>query len=172
MSKDCKYSNYCKARFTMINKSDQTLISYYKRCYELQNQRPDALGKMQEIENTWKSRLELVKNNQYEFDIENEGMLAAFGYHVGDFGITDNRVRHKLLDIIMNSKYLPPIHMNTTMYTYEWGLNDIKKRIRKIKRFFHGEIEAAKNRKTMKRAVSHWQCDLNYINDNYGHMAQ
>ena len=151
----------------LFDKTDKELITLYKNCDRLKNERKNALTLMKEIEKEWGKRLSDVRKGEYMFSIADEGMLSAFGYHVGDFGLNNNETRKYLLDIIVNCEYLPPIFCETRNYTFQWGKAKSSKRINKLLNVLGGLKYAHKNKASLKNAVKHWDCDYEFITNKY-----
>ena len=91
--------------------------------------------------------------------------FSAFGYHVGDYGVTDKVTRRAILKTVMECP-IPPI--NDPYYVAEWGAPRSKKRVRKLIRTLHGLIANAskkggKHRQALKRAIGDWSDDLAYL---------
>ena len=124
-----------------------------------------ALDKKREVYKIWSFRNELFTSgtrlNVHPWD----GVLSAFGYHVGDNGINDTKKRHKILDHVLEAP-IPPVR--DPAYVKEWGKPNSRKRIRKLERTLIGLYKGFSKIKTNRqisyeRAINQWKMDLQYI---------
>jgi len=94
-----------------------------------------------------------------------DGVLSAFGYRVGDYGIRDSSKRHRILLLILEAP-IPPI--NDPEYVQSWGAPKSIERINKLSRTLRGLIYGAKNRSkngvaSYANALAQWESDLAII---------
>ena len=94
-----------------------------------------------------------------------DGVLKAFGYGVGDDGITRAAKRHVILDHVLEVP-IPPV--KDKWYTLEWGQPNSNKRKAKLLTTLKGLINsresmASYHQPSYSRAISQWKDDLNYI---------
>ena len=94
-----------------------------------------------------------------------DGVLSAFGYHVGDSGISSSRKRQSILEHILEAP-IPPV--KDPAYPREWGKPMSKARKTKLKNALKGLHYGCSQRSdndqlSYSRAMSHWQSDLEYL---------
>ena len=91
-----------------------------------------------------------------------DGVLSAFGYRVGDTGVSKQRARLAILALVLEAP-IPPIV--DPEYTREWGLPKSEARIQKLTRTLKGLINGVERRSSNSRvayarALTQWQSDL------------
>jgi len=97
--------------------------------------------------------------------MEADGVLSAFGYHVGEEGIKDDEARHRILALILETP-IPPILDRS--YVLEWGAPSSPQRISKTLAALHGFIankrtQSPNRQVAYTRALEHWDKDLKYL---------
>jgi hypothetical protein len=92
-----------------------------------------------------------------------EGILSAFGYHVGETNGRPDRVRRLLLDDIF-SVHLPPI--NSRAYMSEWGSPTSAGRLRKIADTL-ASLTRNEKRRGLEFAPKQREMDLEYLHQTY-----
>lgn len=129
--------------------------------------RERANAKKDEVYKIWSFRNKLFtsgkKINAHPWD----GVLSAFGYHVGDNGINETEKRHKILNHVLEAP-IPPVR--DPSYVKEWGKPNSRKRIIKLERtligLYKGFSKIRTNRQiSYERAINQWKLDLQYIRE-------
>ena len=115
--------------------------------------------------NEWSNRNESFLNGRNIKIMSADGVLSAFGYRVGDGGVTKASRRQSILKHIMEAP-IPPIV--SVEYTKAWGKPNTSLRKKKLLKTLKGFIYGVKQRSSYaqhsyERAVSHWKQDLDYI---------
>ena len=151
------------------SKSDKELMSLLHNALKHQDKKLTTQV-ISEIYKVWRSRAVLAQLGEYKTDLDADGVLSAFGYHVGNFGITDAGQRQKLLALIFEAD-LPPVL--SPEYILEWGQPSSKQRLRKLSRVLRGLVSSKSkqvpNKKSLKRAVDHWKDDLSFLAQRFSH---
>ena len=146
------------------NKSNEDLMRLLKNAQRMSGSRKAEDAKTL-IYKEWGARSQAFLQGKKVQIMEADGVLSAFGYHVGDYGVTDKVTRRAILATVMESP-IPPI--NDPYYVAEWGAPRSKRRARKLIRTLHGLIANAskkggKHRQALKRAIGDWSDDLAYL---------
>ncbi len=94
-----------------------------------------------------------------------DGALSAFGYHVGDGGITRAEKRQLILKCVLEAPIPPVVDRD---YTQSWGLPNSVSRKEKLLRTLKGLASGVKSRRaythdSYARALSHWEQDIKYV---------
>ena len=94
-----------------------------------------------------------------------DGALSAFGYHVGDGGITRAEQRQLILTYLLEAPMPPVVDRD---YTQSWGLPNSVSRKEKLLRTLKGLASGVRNRGAYAydryaRALSHWEQDIKYV---------
>ena len=94
-----------------------------------------------------------------------DGALSAFGYHVGDSGITRAEKRKLILKCVLEAPIPPVVDRD---YTQSWGLPNSVSRKEKLLRTLKGLASGVKNRgayahDSYARALSHCEQDIEYV---------
>ena len=94
-----------------------------------------------------------------------DGALSAFGYHVGDGGITRSEQRQLILTYLLEAPMPPVVDRD---YTESWGFPSSISRKEKLLRTLKGLASGAKKRRahgrvSYERALSHWEQDIKYV---------
>lgn len=100
------------------------------------------------------------------FDCGEQGMLAFFGYHVGETRGLVMPVRHSILDYIFQGR-LPLV--NDEAYTRSWGEPLSAERLRKLCSTiaYLARNAIARANPNLHTAVSEWEADLRYLRQRY-----
>ena len=142
-------------------KSDERLMTWLNNA----DKQPDnerAIRVAIHINLTWLKRRLEFEAGRIQPSLPAEGVLSAFGYKVGDFGIRDQNERLRILRLILRSE-LPPI--KTPKYLREWGEPHSLKRENKLKSVLLALIHSAKQRRLATKnyyvnACKAWESDL------------
>ena len=94
-----------------------------------------------------------------------DGVLSAFGYHVGDDGIKDDFARQRILRLVLETPIPPILDRN---YVAEWGAPSSPERLLKTLAALHGFIgnkrsQSPNRQVSYTRALEHWEKDLKYL---------
>ena len=94
-----------------------------------------------------------------------DGALSAFGYHVGDRGITKAEQRQLILTYLLEAPMPPVVDRE---YTKSWGSPNSLSRKEKLLKTLKGLASGAKKRRaherdSYERALSHWEQDIKYV---------
>ena len=146
------------------NKSDRDLMKLLHNAIN----HPDkerAMAAKQQVYSEWARRNHLLCTGADIPITFCDGVLKAFGYGVGDDGITRAAKRHVILDHVLEAP-IPPV-MDVS-YTREWGEPNSTKRRTKLLRTLKGLISGRERMKSYhqssySRAIGQWQEDLNYL---------
>lgn len=114
---------------------------------------------------TWEHRGRLFQEGSIEVSLAADGVLSAFGYRVGDFGIKDPCERQRILNLILEAN-LPPVR--EPAYVSEWGLPRSSIRKRKLVKVLlglkYGASRTSGNHLAARQnAISAWQSDIQYL---------
>lgn len=145
-------------------KSDERLITWLHNA----DKRPgnEKAGEVAfHINLIWLKRRLEFEAGRIQPSLEADGVLSAFGYKVGDFGIRDQNERLRILRLILRSE-LPPI--KTPQYLSEWGAPNSRQRETKLKGVLIALIQSAKKRGSTTKnryanACKAWGSDLAHV---------
>lgn len=100
------------------------------------------------------------------FDCGEQGMLAFFGYHVGETRGLIMPVRHGILDYVFQGR-LPQV--NDEAYTRSWGEPRSSHRLRKLSTTiaYLARNAIARSNPNLQTAISEWEADLQYLKRMY-----
>ena len=112
--------------------------------------------------NELQKRVDNFKEGEKGLLMDAEGVLSAFNYRVGDFGISSQSKRLSLLKLIIESP-IPPI--KDLDYIEEWGQPSSPKRLSKLKNTLIGLASNRKkqNNPRWRKAIGHWEHDFSKI---------
>jgi len=112
--------------------------------------------------NELQKRVDNFKEGGKGLLMDAEGVLSAFNYRVGDFGISSQSKRLSLLKLIIESP-IPPI--KDVDYIEEWGQPNSPKRLSKLKNTLIGLASNRKkqNNPRWRKAIGHWEHDFSKI---------
>ena len=106
-----------------------------------------------------KRTLDFKQNKSYSV-MNADGVLSAFGYHVGDYGISCPNKRFLILKLIIDCT-IPPI--KDAQYINKWGTPCSAKRMETLQRTLRGFIISTRRKNNcfqFRRALKHWEHDL------------
>ena len=151
-------------------RNDNDIFQQYKNCVIAISQnkpnKDDAEKLIKAIKKEWARRKDLYEQNKYKPTTPKDGMMGAFGYHVGNYG-ESLKVRRIIIDDIMITD-LPLIQ--GPAYTAEWGTPKSHKRFNKMRTFFQQMIFRGNNMNKdggYDKAIDEWEDDLNYLITNW-----
>jgi len=153
--------------FNYRNKTDAKLLVLLKNCHERFDTDPSKAEKIiSSVNDEFRRRQKLAWSVPYLFTIRQVGVLKAFGYEVGDGGVTDNRKRMSILDVVVNSE-IPPIDQGSPAefkrLIQSWGDPKSRLRIRRLINKLEHYVHDYGSYKNNKRARSHWLQDIDYL---------
>jgi len=147
----------------LASKSDVDLMKMLENANRVAND-PRAIRLKQEIFRIWQDKAVEFLRNRITADLDDKGVLSAFGYRVGHQGIRSQEIRQQKLELIMNAN-IPPIISPT--YLHEWGAPNSFKRKRKLVRilskFIRGAENRTRNRLSYRLAKTDWETDLRFV---------
>ena len=111
----------------------------------------------------WRSRSLRFMNDPPACSLEADGVLSAFGYRVGEFGVRDSQERLRILRLIFDAE-IPPI--NDPYYVRSWGRPKSQQRKRRLTSVIASLIHSTKRKSAGKRfanALKDWTSDLQAI---------
>ena len=116
---------------------------------------------------TWLKRRLEFEAGRIQPSLKADGVLSAFGYKVGDFGVRDQSERLRILRLVLRSE-LPPI--KTPKYLREWGEPNSRQRENKLKSVLIALNQSAKKRRLATKsyyanACNAWESDLAQLED-------
>jgi hypothetical protein len=159
-----------KLIYGLPKRNDNEIFLQYKNCIIAISQnkpnKKDAEILIQAIKKEWSRRKLLYDQNKYKPTTPKDGMMGAFGYHVGNSG-EPLKIRRIIIDDIMITD-LPLIQ--SPAYTAEWGEPKSQKRFNKMKYFFQQMIFQNNKRNrdnAFDKAITEWEDDLNYLIENW-----
>ena len=123
----------------------------------------DAAKVIEYIEVEWQKRLHLFQSGKYKASTPENGVLSIVGYKVGNDG-GKLRARRQILDYIMSGT-LPPV--GSPAYIAEWGEPLTRKRYVKLHRVIRVLASSGQTLGTMEKAVSDWEDDLLYLEQEW-----
>lgn len=124
-----------------------------------------AMAAKHELYAEWSRRNQLLCAGTDITIAFHDGVLKAFGYGVGDDGITSASKRQVILEHVLEAP-IPPVQ--NVGYTREWGTPNSTKRKTKLLNALKGLISGRERMKSYyqssyARAIGQWQEDLNYL---------
>ena len=149
------------------NKTDAQLLVLLKNCHERFDRNPSKAEKIiSSINIEFKRRQKIACSVPYLFTIRQIGVLKAFGYEVGDGGVTDDKERKFILDVVVNSE-IPPIDQGSptelNRLIKSWGDPQSRLRIRRLINKLEHYVHEYGNYRYNQRARSHWLQDIDYL---------
>lgn len=125
--------------------------------------------RIDEVNAYWEELVRHAENLQMQIHmLPVVGMMTTMHYHVGHNGAPE-KVRRKILREIIEQP-LPFVH--TPMYMSEWGTPNSPDRFYKVCNFLRGQINNPPgNVNNFELAITHWQHDLEYVENTWGHLA-
>ena len=111
----------------------------------------------------WRSRSGQFINDPTACSLKADGVLSAFGYRVGEFGVRDSKERLRILKLIFNAE-IPPI--NDPSYVRSWGRPKSQQRKRRLASVIASLIYSTKRKspgKQFANALKDWTGDLQAI---------
>lgn len=111
----------------------------------------------------WRSRSLRFINDPTACSLKADGVLSAFGYRVGEFGVRDSEERLRILKLIFDAE-IPPI--NDTSYVRSWGRPKSQQRKRRLTSVIASLIYSTERKSAGKRfanALKDWTGDLQAI---------
>lgn len=113
----------------------------------------------------WATRNQCFCSGQDTHVMAGDGVLSAFGYRVGDNGITRAAKRQLILDHVLEAP-IPPLVSKD--YTKKWGRPNTTNRKETLLRTLKGLVSGVNKRRaymrdSYARAKSHWEQDIEYI---------
>jgi len=162
--------NHVVDRINYGNRTDVELLVLLKNCHERFDSNPSRAEEIISLVNKeFKRRQKVACSVPYLFSIRQIGVLKAFGYEVGDGGITDYEKRKFILDVVVNSE-IPPIDQGSPgefkRLIKSWGDPQSRLRIRRLINKLERYVHDYGNYKHNKRARSHWLQDIAYLEAN------
>jgi hypothetical protein len=147
------------------SKNDEDLLNIFKNCMRVLAGGPNEEASLviEGLQREWERR---VSRSTYTIVRPNVGMLAELGYRVGNNGERLS-VRRQILKHVVE-RGLPVV--GSVAYTAEWGKPKTRERVQKLTNFFVGMIENARGNPDMTTAVAHWEADLEWVQEQYGHL--
>ena len=117
------------------------------------------------IYTVWRLRQESFNDGKLSATLAADGVLSAFGYSVGDFGLRNPEERQRILNLVLEA-HLPPLV--SPSYLQEWGMPNSEKRREKLMNVFSSLAFGAsqmrgKHKAARENAISDWNTDLEYI---------
>ena len=103
------------------------------------------------------------------FFVQDEGVLSALGYHVGEHGLRA-AARHQVLHhaFLLHADRLPRV--GDQSYRKEWGAAASQQRLRKMVDCLTSFAANARNRRRPTTlAIDDWESDLEWIDANLRH---
>ena len=127
--------------------------------------RDRAEAKKSEVYKVWSWRNKSFSSGHKLPTMPWDGVLSAFGYRVGDHGISSASRRQLILNHIIEAP-IPPV--KNPQYLRDWGLPSSIKRKRKLKNtlkaLYKGTSKRSTNRDiSYEKAIKHWKEDLDYV---------
>ena len=117
---------------------------------------------MRAVEAENRRRFEQLPNGSVGDSYPATGMMAAYGYRVGNRGAKE-AYRRKALDCLMQSNHL--LALNSQSYVRSWGRPGSGRRYKRILNFL--DKRASTPSQTNQRAVSEWRADLEYLESKW-----
>ena len=112
----------------------------------------------------WKKRNQQFCSGKTVKLMQNEGVLSAFRYKVGDGGITSALKRQEILDHLLEAPIPPLVDRE---YTKKWGAPNTQKRkstlFQTIKSLAAGARNRTNTQAAYSRARNHWEADMSYL---------
>lgn len=143
----------------LAGKSQTDLIRMLRNATE-RSQDPRSIELKKAIFEVFEERLA----QERVVDLDEQGILSAFGYRVGHSGERDSVVRRQLLELIYGAS-LPPIL--STNYVRQWGKPKSRQRKSKMIAVLSSLIKGCESRKRTKKsyglAASDWRTDLAFV---------
>jgi hypothetical protein len=151
-------------------KDDASLIIMFQNCMRAIRRGGPRVTVAEQLINTINLEMNrrLARANAYHFTAETPsvGLLKTMGYSVGNNGETIE-TRREIIDYIM-TKPLPPI--SSISYMASWGDPLSQRRYQKLCRTLESFVSNAHSRCSMDLACYHWEQDLLYIQEKWGHL--
>jgi uncharacterized protein YutD len=149
------------------NKTDAQLLVLLKNCHERFDRNPSSAEKIiSSVNYEFKRRQKVACSIPYLFTIRQVGVLKAFGYEVGDTGITDDKKRQFILDLVVKSE-IPPIDQGSPIefkrLVKSWADPKTRLRIRRLINKLEHYVHEYGNYKYNQRARNHWLRDIEYL---------
>jgi len=127
-----------------------------------------AANTLSAIEREWQSRSLHSRARTERYESPTTGMLANLGYHVGSTNGQTAAVRRRILKHVLE-RQLPLV--SSFRYTDEWGPPNSPKRYSKLSQFLANQLTNPANR-AKTRAIMEWSEDLDWMQQNYQHLAR
>jgi hypothetical protein len=158
------------------NKTDAELLVLLKNCHERFDRNPSGAEIIiSSVNYEFKRRQKVACSIPYLFTIRQVGVLKAFGYEVGDKGITVDKKRQFILDVVVKSE-IPPIDQGSPIefkrLVKSWADPKTRGRIRRLINKLEHYVHEYGNYRYNQRARNHWLRDIEYLetkasNDSY-----
>jgi hypothetical protein len=149
------------------NKTDAELLILLKNCHERFDSDPSKAKKIiTAVNHQFKKRQKVASSIPYLYTIRQVGVLKAFGYEVGDTGVTDDQKRQFILDVVVELE-IPPIDQGSPdefkRLIASFGEPNSRSRIRRLTKLLEHYVNEFGNYKYGKRARNHWLNDIKYL---------
>jgi hypothetical protein len=159
--------NYVVNSLNYENTTDAKLLILLTNCHERFDSNPSKAKKIiTSVNEEFKRRQKIACSVPYLFTIRQVGVLKAFGYEVGDGGVTDDKKRELILDIVVNSE-IPPIDQGSPiefkMLVKSWAEPMTRVRIRRLIKKLEHYVHEYGNYRYNHRARNHWLRDIEYL---------
>ena len=153
------------------NRTNQQLMTMLHNTISHED-RPRALAAKNRIYAVWAQRNQKFLSGEEVEMMDADGVLSAFGYHVGDNGITNATKRHVILNHVLEAP-IPPI--KDKEYTIKWGRPQSIRRAKTLVSTLYGLVQSVRRRNAYnqtqyQRAMTHWQEDIAYL-ENLPHSS-
>jgi hypothetical protein len=183
------YSSTSRLIDGLPNRTHYELLEMYHKCAERMIGRnlaavsPKIIALYKAIIAEWSRRYHGLLRGEAEFkwpstdapigsggfcigNAPSEGMLATFGYHVGETNGVSEAKRRFLLDQIFSIN-LPPI--NSVFYMKEWAAPGTQARLKKLAETLAAFTRNKKrdSSKNFLKACEEWEADLRYLKEKY-----
>ena len=111
----------------------------------------------------WRARSLRFMTDSTACSLNADGVLSAFGYRVGEFGVRDSHERLRILKLIFDAE-IPPI--NDPSYVRSWGRPRSQQRKRRLTSVIASLIHSTTRKSAGKRfanALKDWNSDLQAV---------
>ncbi|MDP6625239.1 MAG: hypothetical protein QGG87_02140 [Nitrospinota bacterium] len=149
---------------------DNRIFGLFQNAVRLLGTDKDSDAKMvlERIGLEWKKRKEAYLRGTYKPAFPKKGMLATFGYHVGETEGVKKKYRQEILNQIMTLD-LPIVQ--SPAYTAEWHEKNSCSRLKKISNslsaFIYDAQHGYKANLNFDMAVMDWSDDLDFMKENF-----